>query len=287
MGTNGQADDILGKLAEKRVSAFEIGMALDCLEARGDNGRVSFLKQANIRGLGKSRAFIFLRFYRLYKNQPLEQMQQVTDFQAFVLGTELLDHYRRLNKFYPSPFLLRERADRALSLALQGCNGQSLRAALRWNGIDIGYFRNERGIENWLEKEGTFLEQQKIEILERQSLIGPVVGKVDLLAYRMPNTVILLEIKDIATSDSIGQVLAQRMEFIEKTLPLFSNRWKRDIMQVESWLIGQAFEASAFYAARGQNISIFKVWQNKTISGPLNALDMDRETWATVTGFST
>jgi hypothetical protein len=48
---------------------------------------------------------------------------------------------------------------------------------------------------------------------------------------------------------------------------------------VEVWLVGQVFDASAYYVAKGQTLSFFKITADKQIEGPVRAAHMTLDEW--------
>jgi len=112
------------------------------------------------------------------------------------------------------------------------------------------------------------------------------------------SVLILLELKDSVNYQDIGQVLGQRNGLLEKSKTATNSKErmarlypehkkvpgkfteskeiKIKFYDVEVWLVGQVFDDSAYYAAKGQNIFLFKITNDMQIKGPVYAGNLTR-----------
>lgn len=301
MSSRDQLLEEIRKVASSQTP-FEVGKYLHTLSRQLSKQKdgVSIhdlIRQAHVRGRNAAKLHTFLRLYRIYRDYPLEQMKRLSDGQACILGNEVCNGKRVFADTELDEANFRMDPANALTMALSGRHSPKGLAALIREGGKRSGFANETEIENWFATKEDFLVAHKLTLIARQAAPGRASGDIDFVAERVDNlgNLVLLELKDVATSESIGRVLGQKNELLElsdngvvylypeyKNSPRkFSKSNSKEIpfTTVETWIIASMFRKSAFYAAKGQDIFLFKITSNMQIVGPCHARNMTQQQW--------
>jgi hypothetical protein len=194
----------------------------------------------------------------------------------------------------------------ALEIALSETSPESLQARLRGITRQDTAFKNERGIERWFKDHKEELARQfGIEFVVSRAAAGRALGDIDHIFQKKTvdsSTLILFELKDTVNYQDVGQALGQRNEALERSIAtptnnqrliklyskytsdpskyLESNSTTVAFSDIEVWIVGQIFEDSAYFAAKGQDILFYRITVDKQVTGPCRTKDMTMLQWS-------
>ncbi len=259
----------------------------------------ALIKLIGVRGSRRAILWDFIKIYGIYMDCPsdvLDRLSAISHSHANVLAR--VYHGKLSSRKLQEQNRFRMDRIQALDLALSRCSAKTLATTIEVGGRSTEYsFANEREIEVWFRDNETFRQTQGIESIRFQVAAGRALGDIDFIGRRTvdPYTLVILELKDTADYDSIGQILAQRNELVERSeggiAYLYlkhktkwdkykeSNRVPIPFQRVEVGIVAQSFAASAYYAAKDQDILLFRITGSKEITGPCYTKNMTKPQW--------
>jgi len=284
-------------------SAFQIGKHLHELEEQLsalDVNISDIINRVGIKGKRRATLISFMRLYRIFRNFPEKEMNRLSDPLARELskvygGYVLANNDLKEDGFYISP-------EQALERALSGkVSGEALQKMISNRMSSVNAFANEREIEKWFDETGDrFFEAQRVTLLFKSAAAGPALGDIDYICQKAddPGVLVVLDLKDAVGYQDVGQSLGQRNELLEhrkngeaylfreykNKRVKFSTPLAVTCHSVEAWLIGQTFHESAYYAAKGQELCLFRITSDEKIIGPCHAGSLTRPQWLEFTG---
>jgi len=291
------------QVCELSPRPFEFGKQLVELEMKYDRSVTEILREVAKKGRKRSKLTSFMKLYRVYWDFLSDEMNQLKDPVALRLADSILLPGDKLTRHSPPITDARCKMPRrdALDSALNG-SAESLAILFRNNCMQVRAFGNETDIESWFDGvQGDFAGKHNLRPLAEQVAFGKALGAVDRVFYGDAlGVLVLVELKDSVNFQDVGQALGPRSELVEhsigigatemKTARLYPASRKRPrnvgsgakyirYSSVEVWLVGQVFDASAYYAAKGQTLSFFKITADKQIEGPVRAAHMTLDEW--------
>jgi hypothetical protein len=286
------------------IPPFEVGRRLVELERKHHrSARPILRKEVNIKGRRWGKLNSFMKLYHAYRHFPADEMNRLEDAVAVQLADSIVSGVKVIHggrRIMDDECNMDRRA--ALNLALNS-SAENLRILIRNQCTNVPAFRDERGIESWFERaRGDFARKHNLRPLAPQVAFGKALGAVDHVFYGDAlGVLVLVELKDSVHFQDVGQALGFRNELVEnsqertdskmKTAVLYlasknhpdrfsSSQAKHvDYCSVDVWLVGQVFDPSAYYAAKGQALSFFKITADKQIEGPVRAAHMTLDEW--------